>query len=177
MLCICSDILNKLINSILLAICTTQVKKRVKKKKKKKVTKGLLHGDSHPDPPNTLEPKANATIYWTTSVSTHKSSITDVYIPSLWWLTVFKDFFFGFRVELNILLIEARRKAHSKPINILSGLVRAEKRLGNLWTIDLAATDWTVWSWPYNFLPAPKVSFHRSGKTLTQHCLSLFPLF
>ena len=65
-------------------------------------------------------------------------------IPSLWWLTVFKDFFFGFRVELNILLIEARRKAHSKPINILSGLVRAEKRLGNLWTIDLAATDWTV---------------------------------
>ena len=86
-------------------------------------------------------------------------------------------FFFGFRVELNILLIEARRKAHSKPINILSGLVRAEKRLGNLWAIDLAATDWTVWSWPYNFLPAPKVSFHRSGKTLTQHCLSLFPLF
>ena len=25
--------------------------------------------------------------------------------------------------------------------------------------------------------PARKVSFHRSRKTLTQHCLSLFPLF
>ena len=31
--------------------------------------------------------------------------------------------------------------------------------------------------WPYNSLPARKVSFHRLGKTLTQHCLSLFPLF
>ena len=43
-----------------------------------------------------------------------------------------------------------------------------------LWTIDRAATDWTVW--PYDSLPARKMSFDRSGKTLTQHCSSLCPL-
>ena len=56
--------------------------------------------------------------------------------------------------------MEARRKAHNKPINTLSGLVHAGERLRNLWTIDRAATDWTVW--PYDTLPARKVSFHRS---------------
>ena len=29
-------------------------------------------------------------------------SLKEVYVPSLWWLTVFKDDFFGFRVELNL---------------------------------------------------------------------------
>ena len=45
----------------------------------------------------------------------------------------FKDDFFDFfnsRVELNLQLIEARRKSHNKPINTLSGLVHA--RLRNL---------------------------------------------
>ena len=31
-----------------------------------------------------------------------KSSLKEVYIPSLWWSIVFKDDFFGFRVELNL---------------------------------------------------------------------------
>ena len=31
----------------------------------------------------------------------------------------------NFRVELNLWLIEARREAYNKPINTLSGLVRA----------------------------------------------------
>ena len=39
---------------------------------------------------------------------------------------------FNFSVELNLSLIEARRKAHNKPINTLAGLVHAEKRLRNL---------------------------------------------
>ena len=43
------------------------------------------------------------------------------------------------------------------------------------WTIDREATHWTAW--PHDSLPARKVSFHRSEKTLTQHCSSLFPLF
>ena len=54
---------------------------------------------------------------------------------SIWCLTVFKDGFFGFfnfRVELNLKLMKARRKAHNKPINALSGLVHAEERLRNL---------------------------------------------
>ena len=29
-------------------------------------------------------------------------SLKEVYVPSLWWLTVFKDDFFGFRVWLNL---------------------------------------------------------------------------
>ena len=89
--------------------------------------------------------------------------------------TFLTDDFFGFRVELNLYLNEARRKAYNKPINTLSHLIHAGKRLRNLWTIDLATTVWAVL--PYDSLPARKVSFHRSGKTLTQHCLSLFPLF
>ena len=39
---------------------------------------------------------------------------------------------FNFSVELNLSLIEARRKAHNKPINTLSGLVHAGERLRNL---------------------------------------------
>ena len=69
---------------------------------------------------------------------------------------------------------KAKRKAHNKRINTLSGLVHARECLRNLWTIDCAATDWTVW--PYDSLLARKVSFHRSGKTLTQHYSLLFPL-
>ena len=34
-------------------------------------------------------------------------------------------FFFNFPVELNLSLIEARRKAHNKPIDTLSGLIHA----------------------------------------------------
>ena len=64
-----------------------------------------------------------------------------------WWLVCF--FFFNFRVELNLSLAEARRKAHNKPINTFSGWHHAGERLRNLWTIDRAAT---------------------------QHCSSLFPL-
>ena len=41
-------------------------------------------------------------------------------------------FFLNFRVELNLKLMEARRKAHNKPINTLSGLVHAGERLRNL---------------------------------------------
>ena len=37
-------------------------------------------------------------------------------------------FFFNFRVELNLSLIEARRKARNKPIYTLSGLVHAGER-------------------------------------------------
>ena len=53
---------------------------------------------------------------------------------------------FNFRVELNLSLIEARPKANNQPINTLSGLVHAEERLTNLWTIDHAAM--TVWYSP-----------------------------
>ena len=77
----------------------------------------------------------------------------------------FKDDFFGFHVELNLKLIEVRCKSHNKPITTLSGLVYAAERLRNLWTIDLAATDWTLW--PYDSLRARKVSFHQSGKIVT----------
>ena len=127
--------------------------------------KNLPQGDSNPDPPNHVQVKVDASIHWTIPISADNSSWKEVYIPSLWWSTVFKDDFFGFRVEKTI-----------KPIsNTLSRLVQAGERLRNLWTIDRAATDWTVW--PYDSLPARKVSFHRSGKALTQHCLSLFSLF
>ena len=55
----------------------------------------------------------------------------------------FSFFFLNFRVELNLKLIEARRKAHNKPINTLSGLVHAGERLRNLCMNynDRAATD------------------------------------
>ena len=70
---------------MLLAICTTQVKKRVKKEnKKKKVTKNLLQGDSNPHPLNQLELKTNASIHWTSLLSTDDSSLKGVYVPSPW---------------------------------------------------------------------------------------------
>ena len=46
-------------------------------------------------------------------------------------------FFFNFRVELNLSLIEARRKAHNKSIYTLSGLVHAKKRL-RIYEISIA---------------------------------------
>ena len=91
-----------------------------------------------------------------TSVSADNSSFKGVYIPSLWWLTVFKDDFFAFFFRI-------------------SNLFHAAERLRNLGTNDRVATDWTVK--PYDCLPVRKVSFHRSEKTLTQHCSSLFLLF
>ena len=39
---------------------------------------------------------------------------------------------FNFSVELNLSLIEARRKAHNKPINTLSGLVHVGEPLRKL---------------------------------------------
>ena len=90
----------------------------------------MLEGDSNPNPQNQLELKVRASIHWTTS------SLKAVYIPSLWRLTVFKDDSFGFiinfRVELNLQLIEDRRKAHNKPIITHSGLVHAGESLRNL---------------------------------------------
>ena len=153
----------------------TGKKENKTEKKKNEVTKNLLQGDSNLDSPNTLGLKMNACIHWTNSISADNSSLKEVYIPSLWWLTVFKDDFYGFRVELNLYLIEARRKSHNKHINTLSGLVNAGERLRNLSTIDLGATDWTGMT--VRFSPCSWGVFHRSGKTLTQHCLSLFPLF
>ena len=63
-----------------------------------------------------------ASVHWTTSVNSDNSSLKEIYVPSLWWLTVFNDdcfgfFFLNFRVELNLSLTEARRKVHNKPIN------------------------------------------------------------
>ena len=48
------------------------------------------------------------------------------------YTTFLTDNFFGFRVELNLYLNEARRQAHNKPINTLSDLVHAGERLTNL---------------------------------------------
>ena len=53
--------------------------------------KNLLQGDSNLDSPNTLGLKMNACIHWTNSINADNSSLKEVYIPSLWWLTVFKD--------------------------------------------------------------------------------------
>ena len=91
---------------MLIAICTTQVKKESKKeilKKRKKIGyEKFAAGDSNPDRQNQLELKVNASIHCTTSLNADNSSLKEVYIPSLWWLIVFKDDFFGFRVELNL---------------------------------------------------------------------------
>ena len=65
-------------------------KEILKKRKKNKVTKNLLQGNSNPDPQNQLELKVHA------SVPLNNSSLKEVYIPSLWWLTVFMDDFFVF---------------------------------------------------------------------------------
>ena len=83
-------------------------KKEIKKKKKEKkwgyekfATRGFQSG-----PQNQLELKVNASTHWTTSVNADNLSLKEVYIPSLWWLTVVKDdsfvFFFNISVELNL---------------------------------------------------------------------------
>ena len=77
----------------------TGKKESKKEKEKNKVTKNLLQEDSNP---NSLELKMDASIHWTTSVNAENACLKEVYIPSLRWLTVFKDVFFGFRVESNI---------------------------------------------------------------------------
>ena len=144
---------------MLLAICTAQVKKRVQKKKKKGHEK-FASRDSNPYPPNRtnnehLNPRDHLSRRWQLKLKRGIYSFLMV-------IDSFKDDFFGFHVELNLKLIKVRRKSHNKPITTLSGLVYAAQRLRNLWTIDLAATDWTLW--PYDSLLARKVSFHRSGK-------------
>ena len=48
------------------------------------------------DAQNQLELKVNASIYWTTSVNGDTSGLKEVYMPSLLWLTLFKDDSFGF---------------------------------------------------------------------------------
>ena len=148
---------------MLLAICTAQVEKRVQKKKKR-VTKNLLQGIRT----RTLQTglKMNMSIHCTMHLSRRwQLKLKRGIYSFLMVIDRFKDDFFGFHVELNLKLIEVRRKSHNKPITTLSGLVYAAERLRNLWTVDLAATDWTLW--PYDSLLARKVSFHRSGKTVT----------
>ena len=146
---------------MLLAICTAQVKNRVQKKKKGH--EKFASRDSNPYPPNRtknehLNPLDHLSRRWQLKLKRGIYSFLMV-------IDRFKDDFFGFHVELNLKLIKVRRKSHNKPITTLSGLVYAAERLRNLWTIDLAATDWTIW--PYDSLLARKVSFHRSGKTVT----------
>ena len=87
----------------------------------------MLQGDSNTDPQNQLELKVSA---WTTSINTDNSSLKEVHISMVidsfqGWLF---RFFLNFRVELNLSLIEARRKALNKPIYTLSGLVHAGER-------------------------------------------------
>ena len=84
----------------------------------------MLQRDSNPDPLNQLELTLHTSVHWTTWEDNDNQTVKEVYIPSLWSLTVFKDdffvfFFFNFRVELNLSLTEARRKARNKPINTL----------------------------------------------------------
>ena len=79
----------------------------------------MLQGDSNTDPQNQLELKVSA---WTTSINADNSSLKEVHISMVidsfqGWL-----FRFFFRVELNLSLIETRRKAHNKPVNTFSGL-------------------------------------------------------
>ena len=84
----------------------TGKKRNFKKRKKIRLRKFALRAfeiDAH----NQTELKAITSIHWTTSVNTDNSSLKEVYIPSLWWLTVFKIdffvfFFFNFSVELNL---------------------------------------------------------------------------
>ena len=66
--------------------------KDIKKKRKKKVEK--------PNPQNQLELKVNSSIHWTTLVNADNASLKEVYIPSLWWLTVLKDDVFFFLISV-----------------------------------------------------------------------------
>ena len=138
-------------------------KKESTKEKKKKSHEKFASRDSNPYPPNRtknehLNPLDHLSRSWQFKLKRGIYSFLMV-------IDSFNYDFFGFHVELNLKLIEIRRKSHNKPITTLSGLVYAAERLRNLWTIDLAATDWTLW--PYDSLLARKVSFHRSGKTVT----------
>ena len=74
--------------------------KDIKKKRKKKVEQHFLQGDSNPNPQNQLELKVNSSIHWTTLVNAGNASLKEVYIPSLWWLTVFKDDVFFFLISV-----------------------------------------------------------------------------
>ena len=85
----------------------------------------MLQGDSNTDPQNQLELKVSA---WTTSINADNSSLKEVHISMVidsfqGWLF---RFFLNFRVELNLSLIEARRKAHNRPVNTFSGLSMPE---------------------------------------------------
>ena len=119
-------------------------------------------------PSEVTKPKFSASLHWPTSAITNTSLLKEVYILSQWWLTVFKNDLFGFRVELYLSLIKARCKAHKKKTLILFHTWSMQSRLKNLWTIDRAATEWTVW--PYD----------RSGKTyqhnIVHRCSHCFKL-
>ena len=104
--------------------------------KKKKKEKRCPRGDSNTGPH-----------YWeSVLISTRRPSQSpriicskELYIPSLWWLTVFKnDFFPRFCVELNLLPIAARPKAHThkRKIDTISGLVHAKpfEKFMNYWS-------------------------------------------
>ena len=79
----------------------------------------MLQGDSNTDPQNQLELKVNA---WTTSINADNSSLKEVHISMVIDSFQGRLFRFFFRVELNLSLIETRRKAHNKPVNTFSGL-------------------------------------------------------
>ena len=79
----------------------------------------MLQGDSNTDPQNQLELKVNA---WTTSMNADNSSLKEVHISMVIDSFQGRLFRFFFRVELNLSLIETRRKAHNKPVNTFSGL-------------------------------------------------------
>ena len=51
----------------------------------------MPQGYSNPNPQNRLELEVISSIHWTSSVDANSSSLKEVYTPSLWWLTVFKD--------------------------------------------------------------------------------------
>ena len=57
------------------------------------VTKNWLQGNSNSDPLSQLQVKVHAFVHWTISVNAYSSRLKEVYIPSLWLLTVFKDDF------------------------------------------------------------------------------------
>ena len=83
--------------------------------------------------------------------------------------------FRNFLVELNFKLIEARRKAHNEPINTLSGLAHVREEIYELISTERLPSE------PYDLtilsLLVRCLSIGHIGKTLTQHCSSLFPLF
>ena len=84
---------------MLLAICTTQVKKREKrdfKKRKKYGYEVFASRGFEPGPSDSVRTKFHASVHWTTWGDSDSATLKEVYIPSLWSLTVFKDDFFVF---------------------------------------------------------------------------------